>query len=31
MGSAFIFSRTKNIWGSILLHVLWAWPIILFR
>lgn len=31
MGSAFIFSRTKNIWGSIFLHVLWAWPIILFR
>jgi membrane protease YdiL (CAAX protease family) len=31
MGSAFIFGRTKNIWGSILLHVLWEWPIILFR
>lgn len=31
IGSAFIFSRTKNIWGSILLHVLWEWPIILFR
>lgn len=30
-GSAFIFARTKNVWGSILLHVLWEWPIILFR
>lgn len=31
LGSAFIFSRTRNIWGSIFLHVLWEWPIILFR
>jgi len=31
MGSAFIFSRTKNVFGSIFLHVLWEWPIILFR
>ncbi len=31
IGSSFIFSRTRNIWGSILLHVLWEWPIILFR
>lgn len=31
MGSAFIFGRTKNIVGSIFLHVLWEWPIILFR
>lgn len=30
-GSAFIFARTRNIWGPILLHVLWEWPIILFR
>lgn len=30
-GSAFIFERTKNIFGSIFLHVLWEWPIILFR
>lgn len=30
-GSAFIFARTKNITGSVLLHVLWEWPIILFR
>jgi len=31
VGSAFIFGRTKNIFGSIFLHVLWEWPIILFR
>lgn len=31
LGSAFIFGRTNNIVGSILLHVLWEWPIILFR
>lgn len=31
IGSAFVFARTKNIFSSILLHVLWAWPIILFR
>ena len=31
IGSAFVFARTKNIFGSILLHVLWEWPIILFR
>ncbi len=31
LGSAFIFGRTKNIFGSVLLHVLWEWPIILFR
>lgn len=30
-GSAFIFARTRNVFGSILLHVLWEWPIILFR
>ncbi len=30
-GSAFIFARTQNIVSSILLHVLWEWPIILFR
>lgn len=30
-GSAFVFARTKNVWGSILLHILWEWPIILFR
>lgn len=31
IGSAFIFARTRNVFGSILLHVLWEWPIILFR
>lgn len=31
LGSAFIFARTKNVWGSIFLHVLWEWPIVLFR
>lgn len=31
IGSAFVFARTKNILSSILLHVLWEWPIILFR
>ena len=31
MGSAFIFARTGNVAGSILLHVLWEWPIVLFR
>lgn len=30
-GSAFIYARTKNIFPSILLHVFWSWPIILFR
>ncbi|QQS39172.1 CPBP family intramembrane metalloprotease [Candidatus Woesebacteria bacterium] len=31
MGAAFIFSRTRNIFSSILLHSMWSWPIILFR
>lgn len=31
IGSAFVFARTKNILSSILLHVLWQWPIVLFR
>jgi membrane protease YdiL (CAAX protease family) len=31
IGSAFIFTRTKNVFGSIFLHILWEWPIILFR
>jgi membrane protease YdiL (CAAX protease family) len=30
-GSAFIYARTQNIISSVLLHVLWEWPIILFR
>lgn len=31
VGSAFVFARTKNVFSSVLLHVLWGWPIILFR
>ncbi len=31
IGSAFVFARTGNIVSSILLHLLWEWPIILFR
>jgi membrane protease YdiL (CAAX protease family) len=31
IGSAYIFARTKNVFASIILHVLWEWPIILFR
>jgi membrane protease YdiL (CAAX protease family) len=30
-GSAFVFGRTQNLLASILLHVFWSWPIILFR
>lgn len=30
-GSAYVFARTGNIASSVLLHVLWSWPIILFR
>lgn len=31
VGSGFVFARTGNIVSSILLHVFWSWPIILFR
>lgn len=31
IGSSFVYARTKNIVSPILLHVLWQWPIILFR
>lgn len=31
LGSAFLYARTRNIGSSIFLHVLWEWPIILFR
>lgn len=31
IGSAFVFAKTKNVFSSIFLHVLWEWPIILFR
>jgi len=30
-GSAFVFGRTKNLVSSILLHIFWGWPIMLFR
>lgn len=30
-GTTFVFLRTRNIAAPILLHVLWQWPIILFR
>ncbi len=30
-GSAFVFGRSRNLASSILLHVFWSWPIILFR
>lgn len=31
IGSAFLFARTRNVFSSVFLHVLWEWPIILFR
>lgn len=31
VGSAFLFARTRNVFSSVFLHVLWEWPIILFR
>lgn len=31
LGAAFVFARTGNIVSSILLHVFWSWPIILFK
>ena len=31
IGSSFVYAKTKNIVSPILLHVLWQWPIILFR
>lgn len=31
IGSSFVFARTKNVSSSILLHLFWEWPIILFR
>jgi len=30
-GSSFVYARTGNIFSSILLHVVWQWPIALFR
>ena len=31
LGSSIIFSRTKNITSSIMAHVFWSWPLILFK
>lgn len=31
IGASFVYGKTRNILSSILLHVLWEWPIILFR
>lgn len=31
IGASWIYARTKNIAAPILLHLLWEWPIILFR
>lgn len=31
IGSAWVFARTRNVFSSIFLHVLWEWPIVLFR
>lgn len=29
--AAFVFARTQNLLSSILLHLFWSWPILLFR
>lgn len=31
VSSAFVFARTNNIVSSIMLHLMWSWPIILFK
>ena len=31
IGSAFVYGRSKNVASSVFLHVLWEWPIVLFR
>jgi len=31
IGAAFVFARTGNIVSAILLHIFWAWPVILFK
>ena len=31
VGSAFVLARSGNLIASILLHVFWSWPILLFR
>ena len=30
-GSGFVFARTASLAGPIIMHLLWSWPIILFR
>lgn len=30
-GSALVFTKTRNITSSVILNVMWTWPIILFR
>lgn len=30
-GAAFVFARSENLASSILIHVFWSWPIVLFR
>jgi len=31
LGSGILFLRTGTVWPSILAHIFWSWPIILFR
>ena len=31
LGSGLMFSWTKTIWASILVHVFWSWPVVLLR
>jgi membrane protease YdiL (CAAX protease family) len=31
LASGFVFARTRNLASSVLLHVFWSWPILLFR
>lgn len=31
VAAAYIFARTENLLSSIILHIFWSWPILLFR
>lgn len=31
IGATFVFARTRNVFAASLLHVLWQWPVILYR
>jgi len=31
VGASIVYARTKNVFAVVFLHVLWQWPIILFR